>query len=530
MRAKKFFYLIFFIFVLALYQNCSSFESNKITINSETLSVIKVNPPNININNPGELVEQSMVNEGTDLVVPQDEVKSEGNDEAVEAIDTVETISEIMEEAGIGPLLVPRQYDLSDEVIQNPDRGWYVFTSLLASNNYKNYVQQGYRLAYSALTLGAFINKAIDQPTLTKINDKFRQMREAGIKAVLRVNYSERDGGPTAGFEQMEEHMRQLKPIIEKNKDAIAYIEAGYMGPWGEWHFYEVPNPPFRDVKSSWKKIIDLLLANNPVDKFIMIRYPSKKEEIFSGQNISAENAFSSDDIARVGHHNDCFVSSNDDVGTYQLGHSSYSKSIEEQKNYLEKDTKFSPIGGESCALHERSQCSIALAELKRFGYSYLNAGYFTAVINRWKSEGCYDEINKKLGYRLSVSQFSAPETLIMGQKNKFSLELKNTGFSRVWYLRPVYLRGIYNNQEVFKIKITDFDLRDLTTNLSQKITFQAQLPDSLPENISLTLWLPDNNERNHGNPNYSIRLANKNIWNSTRGDNILIENINVNK
>ena len=417
-------------------------------------------------------------------------------------------------------------YSDSNESFPNPERGWYSYTLLLDNNDYGALADEGYRLAYSAIVLRDFLNRDIDIATLNKINTRFQEMRSAGMKAVLRVNYNEEEGGNNPGFAQIEQHMKQLAPIFETNKDVIAYIEAGYMGPWGEWHLSDVNNPPFPDTATSWKQLIDLLLTNNPANRFLMIRYPGKKQAVFDGQSINEQNAFTNADIARVGHHNDCFVSSNDDVGTYQTNHSSYSSTISDLKTYLKADTRFSPMGGETCAPHSQASCENTLSEMEDFRWTYMNHNYHQQVITNWKDQGCFDEIDKRLGYRLSLVNSILPNKIISGGNNTITLSIKNSGFARPWYYRTPYIRLIKNNIIVAEIAINNFDLRDIEANETKTVTMVFDVPNNISGDVDLALWLPDSKIANHTNSQYSIRLANENIWHPEHGHNILATNI----
>lgn len=419
-------------------------------------------------------------------------------------------------------------YPVTQDAFPNPERGWYAYTLMLDNNDYASLANQGYRLVYSPIVLRDFMNSDIDTSTLNTITNRFAAMRNAGIKAVLRVNYNEEDGGLNPDFPQMERHMKQLAPIIEANKDVIAYIEAGYMGPWGEWHFWNVNNPPFPDKAASWKTLMNLLLANNPEDRFIMIRYPSKKQEIFAGRTITEQTAFSGVDEARVGHHNDCFVSSSDDVGTYQPDQTSYSSSIADLKAFLKADTRFSPIGGETCDVHARGSCSTTLTEMTDFHWTYLNGEYHPQVISGWKNGGCYDEIDRRLGYRLELLQASLPDTITTGGSNTLTLQIHNSGFARPWYYRTPYIRLIQNGIVVAEIAVPELDIRNIEPGATDSVTLNFITPAYLSGSVDVALWLPDVNEDNHNDSRYSIRLANDNTWNSSLGHNLLATNIPV--
>ena len=78
------------------------------------------------------------------------------------------------------------------------------------------------------------------------------------------------------------------------------------------------------------------------------------KLEAYGGP-LTEETAFSGAPLSRVGHLNDCFLASDDDVGTYQLPG---------EKAYAVADSAFAPVGGETCGSNPpRSQCGSALAQ-----------------------------------------------------------------------------------------------------------------------------------------------------------------------
>lgn len=425
------------------------------------------------------------------------------------------------------PSLKKYSFTVSNASMSNPERGWYSYAPLLGNDSFSNVANNGNRLVYSAITLKDFVNSDISASVLDKIKSRFAEMRSAGIKSVLRVNYNESDGGPTANFQQIEKHMQQLQSILEENKDVIAYIEGGYMGPWGEWHFWNVNNPPFPDNAASWDKLIALYTQYKPADRFVMIRYPSKKMEVFQGQNITEQNAFSSEKISRFGHHNDCFVSSIDDVGTYQPGQTQYASSVEELKDYLKKDTKYSPMGGETCATHERNNCSTTLQEMNDFSWTYMNSGYNTDVINKWKSEGCYDEIDRRLGYRFELKEIEFPEELEKGTSQRMIIKMKNSGFGRLWYQRVSYLQFIQNNQVIGTAAISNLNLRSWESGMEKSVEVSFVVPDDISGEVSVSLWMPDSNRQNHQEVRYSIQLANQGLW-TIRGDNTIIPTVNI--
>ena len=71
------------------------------------------------------------------------------------------------------------------------------------------------------------------------LNSIFADIREAGVKAIIRFAYNQGpypDSEPDASKAQILRHIEQLAPLLQNNADVIAWLEAGFIGAWGEWH------------------------------------------------------------------------------------------------------------------------------------------------------------------------------------------------------------------------------------------------------------------------------------------------------
>ena len=62
--------------------------------------------------------------------------------------------------------------------------------------------------------------------------------RKAGIKIILRFAYSIAMDEPDAPLSVILQHLDQLKPILQENKDVIAVLQAGFIGSWGRMVLY----------------------------------------------------------------------------------------------------------------------------------------------------------------------------------------------------------------------------------------------------------------------------------------------------
>src|SRR5690606_34540125 len=145
--------------------------------------------------------------------------------------------------------------------------------------------------------------------------------------------------------------------------------------------------------------ILRAMLAAMPETRAIQVRAPMFKEGSFGGGPLAADEAWSGSDRARLGHHNDCFLASSSDYGTY-------ASPVSDWKDYVATDGRYTPIGGETCAVNEpRSACGEATGEMETAHWSYLNRQYNVSVLDRWEDQGCADDVERRLGYRLAFAR-----------------------------------------------------------------------------------------------------------------------------
>jgi hypothetical protein len=204
-------------------------------------------------------------------------------------------------------------YTSTDETFLNPERGLYAHTSLVRRTSFARLRDSGVSLVYAQLYLAEFRDRPISDERLAEISDAFDRIREAGLKGIVRISYSNRIGRPDASLAQVEEHLKQLAPVFRQHNDVIAFFQAGIIGAWGEWH----ASTNNLDTPEGRRSVVDLLLEYVPEDRFIQVRTPMFKWELFDDKTVTEENAFTSTPVARIGHHNDCFLATATDMGTY---------------------------------------------------------------------------------------------------------------------------------------------------------------------------------------------------------------------
>ncbi|HMN14568.1 MAG TPA: DUF4832 domain-containing protein, partial [Bellilinea sp.] len=172
------------------------------------------------------------------------------------------------------------------------------------------------------------------------------------------------------------------------------------------------------------------LTAAALADRFAQVRYPYDIIQMYPDPLDAVK--------AKVGHHNDCFVASDMDTGTYErLDHNT----ILSDQAYLTVLTRYTPMSGETCAVYPpRSNCEVTLKEMALLHFSAINEGYHKGVIRGWEEEGCLPEIENRLGYRLQLVSADFNEKI--GKDGIFELKVKfqNTGFSAIINPRPVFI------------------------------------------------------------------------------------------
>jgi hypothetical protein len=248
---------------------------------------------------------------------------------------------------------------------------------------------------------------------------------------------------------------------------------------------------------------------------FSQLRYPPHKEQMY-GPALLATQAFEATYAARTGHHNDCFLASETDLGTYP------STQVEYYKAYLAEDTKFVPMGGETCALHARVACTTALAELEQLHFSYLNFDYHPDVIAQWRDDGCLERIRSELGYRLALQQVEVAPTAKPGGTFVLRLKIVNDGFAAPFNPRPLEL-VLQGQDRRYTARLEGSDPRRWLPDTPVELAWRVRLPAEAPEGTySLALRLPDPSARLAERAEYAIQLANPNIWRAEDGGNLL--------
>lgn len=432
-------------------------------------------------------------------------------------------------------------YTASDAVFPNPERGFYRYSS--AHTGTYNPLDQAFittfrtsnniTLIHREFRLRDFLTSPISDAYLSNMQNDFNKIRNAGLKCIIRFVYSNDDSlEPRDATKQMIlTHISQLAPVLQANSDIIAVVQAGFIGAWGEW--YATSQAEFggygynhTDLTSSniqnRRDILNALLNNLPANRAVQVRYPAFKMSAYSTTPVASYYVTSGSVLVRIGHHNDCFLATDNDYGTYD--------NTAVEFPYLEADSRYTPVGGETCLLNSpRTDCTSAIAEMKKFHWSFLNADYNTDVIDEFVTQNCFTEIEKNLGYRFQLISGIFPQAINLGNQLPITLKLKNLGYAAPYNERKVYivLKNTTTN-EIFQIRLT-VDPRLWLGPNEFSISENLTLPTNLTVGTyKMYLSLPDSAPTLASRPEYAIRLANNNMWEPATGYNNLNYTLNV--
>ena len=414
-------------------------------------------------------------------------------------------------------------YTPDNTIFANPERGFYKYTEcqvgtgtgFLNESTVKSWrINDNISIIYRIYYLKSFRDIPLTDLALADMDKDFEAMRNAGIKCILRFAYSESENEPDAPVSTIMTHLDQLKPYLEKNADVIAVLQAGFIGAWGEGYY----SSNGLNSSAGRYQVYDKILKTLPPRRMMEVRTPAYKKEFFQrSTNLSADEAFSMQNIARVGFHNDCFLASADDYGTYQ--------NVTADKAYINRECLFVPIGGETCPPSgvDPADGIKAQNEMRYLRWTYLNQDYYRGVNDLWKLDGSMDNIMRELGYRFQLLSGEYSDKVAPGGAFSARIILKNLGYAALFNPRLVEL-VLKNTQteEVYSVN-TGIDPRLWKPSMEIEIDTVVGIPRDMPQgDYELYLNLPDPEETIYNNPAYSIRLANENVWEETTGYNKL--------
>lgn len=416
----------------------------------------------------------------------------------------------------------------SDAVFANPERGFYSTASFkhstaspLSASRIQAARLEGRTLFYMGYYPKQYMDGDIGEEFLQILRTNMQTLRDNGAKCILRFAYSDgEDEKPwDAKPEIVQRHIKNIKPIIQEYGDVILCFQAGFVGVWGEWYYTDnfVFTPDTPEEHALRKEVVDAMLDALPQDRSVGLRTPMFKRMMYASSyrdTLTLATAYDGSAKARLSGFNDCFGASSTDQGTFDN---------DATREYWKRDTRYVLMGGETCAVSQYCECEVSLRDMEDYHWTYLNIEYNRKVHNVWKDGGCWDEVERRLGYRLSFADVyhSVPAA---GEDFNIVLQIKNTGFAAPMNGRAVELVLVDGNGVKTVYELNDIDPRYWFAGRTVNIDKVIKIPEDAAGKCSLYLNLPDPKPTLHDNPLFSIRLANDGIWEEETGYNKIME------
>jgi Domain of unknown function (DUF4832)/Domain of unknown function (DUF4874)/Ca-dependent carbohydrate-binding module xylan-binding len=438
-------------------------------------------------------------------------------------------------------------FEATPDNFTNPERGLHSDSIIATSDRYgapsgaQHYAQvraQGLTVVRGVALLERHRGGPLPAAVLDEFRSAFAHARTAGLKIWLLVAYNFPNGvtnlaeapdnidpplAPVLG------HLDQLKPVFEENQDVLAGLYNGFIGAWGEWH----SSSTGLDKEPQRSQIYQKIHAVLPKTRMMTVRTFDQIENL-PGAHPNEANAHDQTYATRTGMTNQCYLVDKTDAGTYTWG-----QPVEPQKAQLSAWTRFVPMVAETCQLDNpdrQDDCATLPAENERMHMSVLNGSFHEPTITKWKQQGCYKDITDRLGYRLQLTTASVAGTVAAGSALDVEFAIKNTGYAAPYNPRglAVVLRnrdtGVRYSMSILQERNDTLDPRRWYRE-SGEITVRAApvVPADAPAgSYDVLLSLHDPMPSLAGRPEYSIRLANKNIWEPNAGLNKLVSGVTV--
>lgn len=438
-----------------------------------------------------------------------------------------------------------------DSVFLNPDRGWFYtidpdyFANTIAAPltvsqlnqikaNLNISLVRKYYLLYPYRTTNLLPASFITNQVLNDIN----VCRQAGFKLIPRFIYCwnnnfEPGASRDAPIDITLSHINQLMPVLNDNIDVIDHLQAGFIGQYGEWHdsyYGHISDNSTLQLSNSGMQIINALYDKFSKKRMIAFRYSHTFRQIYNSTAVSAATAFNESNLSRSGFANDGFAYDERDFGAWPVPLGS---SPDYYRPYMRLQTQYTVASGEPAGGASAYAKMHFSADLELFHYSSLSLNQYDAesggLYAYLKTTGEFNTAAKKLGYRYSLVNAYIPETATINQSISVKFSVINNGWAALYNERNVNL--VFKNKTggaVFE-KALAVDPRLWLARINQDVKEEVNLSGIPSGTYAVYLSLPDIAPSLQTNPAYSIRLANKDLWDAATGYNSLQAEIKIN-
>ena len=415
------------------------------------------------------------------------------------------------------------------------------------------YASDSVSLVQTYFYLHGYIGRQLPPEAFTTMDIYFNKLRQLGKKALLRFAYETEPMGTSSSGPTMEDmlrHMKQLKPYLEKNKDVILALQAGFIGAWGEWHGSK---HRIENSEENKRIVLEKLCWMTPQNRIVQVRVPDYKNLLLKGSEAYRKISFHDDFIVVDPHRWDgdmhegtpnfnqiveegAFMPVDGELpwGTWSMNKENGDANgwiVEGKKTarqlFLEHYTSLSVVHNykergapDKYSMMYWKETPIYEQYLKE-NHMPVSDGYFQKRDGSTAQRNAFEYIRDHLGYRLELQELQIDTFKTTDSYNfELSLKLINRGFATLFNEHPVYFVLIDEHNQVIEFP-TNTDANSFQpyrpgdknyTPLVHTIKGKVALPQTNNSTYKLGLWIPDGSEQLQYSPRFAVRCANGDV------------------
>ena len=386
----------------------------------------------------------------------------------------------------------------------------------------------------------------LDDTFFESWHQTFENCRKNGCTVAVRFRYDAngKDDPEPATFDALMSHIDQLNEhgFFWDIGDMLVYVEAGFVGKWGEQHGGKYTSLPYK------AQLLQRLLEVVPDPVPVTVRTPNifaewagiKLSEINDAELIdSLRSSTYCPDIqkyrSRIGLYDDGYMGSDSDLGTYS------DRSAETE--WLGRQTLTSYFGGEFSGNLEFAQKydtylpENAIPEMYKTHLSYINSNIFQLYKDYIFGDNCdvsgvdnsayygstaFDFIRDHLGYRFVLRDSRLTPEVAQGGTARVEFTVENTGFAGIIPACTPYV--ILEKDGVYTFAGCNTDCRKWLSRTKTDEALELKLPADI-EAGRWNVWFKMNigpQWKVEAPDKGAVRFANNGTWNRVLGANLL--------
>lgn len=431
--------------------------------------------------------------------------------------------------------LQERRFQESREAFPNPERGFYSPRTTRRMGNLAGLRDQGITLVLVEMDLRDFKEREISPEKLDELRQAFTAARQQGLKVIFRAAYGFTGNDYRADPKDMGRilgHIRQLGAVFQEQRNVLFAIQAGFLGPWGEWHGSNWGDPPSLEAR---RQVLFGLLDAAPSPIPVQVRRPMFIRDIFDaepgGSTLTEKTGFGGSRLARTGWHDDALLSLPTDMGTYAQPGWTRERELE----WCARHGRYTPFGGETVGPAAKTPIDQTVRELEQLHACYVNIAYHPQALRAWREaeyrgEDGFRHIERRLGYRFTAERLRYTREVRRGETFEFDLDLRNVGFAAPCLPREVAV-VLSTEGKTHRVVLRNADPRRWSPEAGPvHLRAAFRFPRDLPRGTwRLALHLADPSPGLRDDSRYAIRLANQEIaFSPTTGWNELADDVQI--